>query len=73
MMIIAPMTKWTKEFSSYNVESGHSCMKIPTEKIMEHAYKTYVLNKNKGIKAFGRYNSAAFSDLDPVDTSTNSE
>ncbi len=56
-LIQADLTKWTK---GYSFLESHSYMQIPNAVIMEHAYKTWIINQNYGMQSFGVYNRALF-------------
>ena len=49
--------------------TGHSYMHIPDEQVMIHGYKTYIMNKIRGVNSFGLYSKARFPDY-PIDAFT---
>ncbi len=53
-LILGDMTKYSK---------GHSYMKVPSEDIKKHGYKTFIINKTQGLTKFGRYDGSQFSDF----------
>ena len=42
--------------------TGHSYMMIPSEAVMKYGYKTYIMNKFRGVDSFGVYVKANFPD-----------
>jgi hypothetical protein len=40
--------------------TGHSYMQVPSEAVMKHGYKQWVINRPYGVTAFGIYSVGAF-------------
>lgn len=55
-IILADMTPWGV---------GHSYMRIPNADVMQHGYKTWVINQTYGMKKFGFYDPSKFPNFLP--------